>query len=171
MAEKITQVQVGKNRIGLRGLEAVFLALRGRQWTSPEEAQEELMSRVAAENYLPPGSRAAYKKALWREFRRFRGEAVEEEAPGALEVTVLGLGCAACQGFYQMVVDTLAAMGLEAGLNYVTDPAILKDYGVRPLPALLVNGRVAAAGRVPSPAEIKDILAAARQGGVGSEKA
>jgi len=164
MTEKITQVQVGKNRIGLRGLEEIFQALRGRRWDSPEEAQEELLSQVAARNYIPAGSRAAYKKALWREFRRFRGEAVEPEAPAGLEITLLGLGCAACQGFYQMVVDTLAAKGLEAGVNYVTHPAILQDYGVRPLPALLINGRVVAAGRVPAPVELEKILAEACRG-------
>jgi len=164
MAEKITQVQVGKNRTGLRGLEEVFQALRGRHWDSPEQAQEELLSQVATRNYISAASRADYKKALWREFRRFRGEAVEPEAPGGLEITLLGPGCAACQGFFQMVVDTLAAKGLEAGIEYITDLATLQDYGVRPLPALLINGRVVVAGRVPAPVELEKILAEACRG-------
>jgi hypothetical protein len=164
MAEKITQVQVGKNRTGLLGLEEVFQALRGRHWDSPEQAQEELLSQVATRNYISADSRADYKKALWREFRRFRGEAVEPEVPGGLEITLLGLGCAACQGFFQMVVDTLAAKGLEAGIEYITDLATLQDYGVRPFPALLINGRVVVAGRVPTPVELEKILAEACRG-------
>ena len=164
-AEKIVQVQVGKSRIGLRGLKEVFQAVGRERWASPEQAQEELLNRVASQNYIPAASREAYRQALWREFRRFRGEAVEEEAAAGLEVTVLGLGCAACQNFYRMVLDTLANLGLKAGVNYVTDPALLQSFGVRPLPALLINGRVAVAGRVPAPAELTSILAAARPGG------
>ena len=160
--EKIVQVQVGKSRIGLRGLEEAFRAVAEGRWHSPEEAQEELLSRVAAQNYIPGASREAYRQALWREFRRFRGETVAEEAPAGLEITLLGLGCAACQNFYRLVVDTLAHLGLEAGVDYVTDPARLQELGIRPLPALLLNGRVAVAGRVPTPAELKTILAEAR---------
>ena len=163
-AEKIIQVHIGKSRIGLRGLEEVFQAVGQQRWGSPEQAQDELVNRVAAQNYIPPASREAYRQALWREFRRFRGEAVADEAAAGLEVTLLGLGCAACQNFYQMVVDTLATLGLEAGVNYVTDPALLQEYGGRPLPALLINGRVAVAGRVPALTELKSLLAAACPG-------
>jgi predicted DsbA family dithiol-disulfide isomerase len=63
-----------------------------------------------------------------------------------------------------MVVDTLAAKGLEAGIEYITDLATLQDYGVRPLPALLINGRVVVAGRVPAPVELEKILAEACRG-------
>jgi len=160
--EKIVQVQVGKNRIGLRGLEEAFRVVAEGRWDSPEEAQEELLQRVAARNYLPPASREAYRQALWREFRRFQGETVAPEAPDGLEVTVLGLGCAACQNFYRMVVDTLAHLGIEAGVDHVTDPTRLQELGIRPLPALLLNGRVAVAGRVPTSAELRAILAEAR---------
>jgi len=164
MAEKIIQVQVGKTRVGLRGLEEAFRQIQEGRWDSPEQAREELLSRVAARNYIPAGSREDYARALWREYRRFQGERLTPEAPAGLEITLLGLGCAACQGFYQMLMDTVANLGLEAGVQYFTDPGLLEDYGVRPLPALLINGRVALAGRVPAPAELQAILTAARPG-------
>jgi predicted DsbA family dithiol-disulfide isomerase len=63
-----------------------------------------------------------------------------------------------------MVVDTLAAKGLEAGIEYITDLATLQDYGIRTLPALLINGRVVVAGRVPAPVELEKILAEACRG-------
>ena len=89
---------------------------------------------------------------------------MEALASRGLEATVLGLGCAACQHFHRLVVDTRADLGLEAGVDYVTDPSRLQDLGSKPLPALLINGKVALADRVPAPGELEAILAAAPPG-------
>ncbi len=158
MTEKITQVRIGAKLIGLRGLEEVFGAVRSGPWGSPQQAQEEILRRVAAQNYVPPGSREEYRRALWREFRRLQGEEVEAEAPAGLEIKVLGLGCSGCRHFYQQVMEILAARGLAAELQYITDPALLQGYGIRTFPALIINGRVVVAGKVPPAAELEKIL-------------
>ena len=168
MTDKITQIRVGQKMIGLTGLEEIFQALKDSPG-SPEDLQEELLRRVAAKNYLPAARRGDYRSALWREFRRFRGEAVDADAPVGLEIKLLGLGCFGCQQFYQRVVNILADRRIQAGLDYITDPALLKDYDLRTFPALLINGRVAVAGRIPDPGELESILVeAARQGGEGT---
>ena len=132
MADDLIQVRIGKNLIGLRGLPGDFPGeVASRSWKSPEDAQEELL-RPGGRGYLiPVGSRDDYRRALWREFRRFRGEAAEVEAAAGLEIKVLGLGCSGCQHVYQQVVDILAARAIEADLQYITAPALLKDYEVR----------------------------------------
>jgi hypothetical protein len=160
MTDKITQVRIGKNLIGIGGLEEIFQGVAARVWISPEAAQKELLRQVAARNYVPREAREAYRRALWREYRRFRGEAVEPDAPAGLEIKVLGLGCAGCHQFYQRLVNFLATRGLEAELQYVTDPAQLQEYGIRAFPALLVNGRTVLAGRIPPPAELERLLEA-----------
>ena len=164
MTDKITQMRVGQKMIGLTGLEEIFQALKDSPGF-PEDLQEELLRRVAAKNYLPAALRGDYRSALWREFRRFRGEAVDADAPVGLEIKLLGLGCFGCQQFYQRVVNILADRRIQAGLDYITDPALLKDYDLRTFPALLINGRVAVAGRIPDLGELERILVeAARQG-------
>jgi hypothetical protein len=160
MADDIIQVRIGKSLIGLRGLPEIFRELSSRSFKSPEAAQEELLRQVAAENYIPSGSREDYRRALWREFRRFQGEPPEAEAPGGLELKVLGLGCSGCRHFYQQVMDILAAHAIEADLQYITAPALLQDYGVRAFPALVINGRVVLAGQIPPPAQLTKILLA-----------
>ena len=82
MADDITQVRIGKNLIGLRGLPEIFEEMASRSWESPEAAQAELLRRAAGANYIPSGSREDYRRALWQESRRFRGEAEEAEANG-----------------------------------------------------------------------------------------
>jgi hypothetical protein len=160
MADDITQVRIGKNLVGLRGLPEIFQELSSRSWGPPEAAQEELLRRVAGANYIPPGSRDDYRRALWRELCRFRGEVAEAEAPAGLEIKVLGLGCSGCQRFYQQVMDILAIHALEADLQYITAPALLKDYNVRSFPALIINGVLVLAGQTPPPAQIEKLVLA-----------
>jgi hypothetical protein len=160
MADDLTFVRIGKNLIGLRGLTEIFQALASRSWESPRAAQEELLRRAAGVNYMPSGSRDDYGRALWREFRRFKGEAAEAETAAGLEIKILGLGCSGCQQFYQRVVDILAARTIIADLQYITAPALLKDYDVRAFPALIINGRLVLAGQSPAPAQLEKILLA-----------
>ena len=86
-----------------------------------------------------------------------------------LEIKVLGLGCSGCRQFYQQIVDILAAHAVEADLQYITAPALLKDCEVRSFPALVINGRLVLAGQIPAPAQLEKILLAflARGGTIG----
>jgi hypothetical protein len=158
MADDITFVRIGKNLIGLRGLKEIFEELASRSWESPAAAQEELLRRAAGANYMPPGSRDDYGRALWREFLRFKGEATEAEGVPGLEIKVLGLGCSGCQQFYQQVVNILAARPIVADLQYITAPVLLKDYNVQSFPALMINGRLVLAGQRPAMAHLEKIL-------------
>jgi hypothetical protein len=160
MAEDLTFVRIGKNLIGLSGLTEIFPELASRAFASPAAAQEELLRRAAGANYIPPDSRADYGQALWREFRRFKGEVAESEAAAGLEIKVLGLGCSGCQQFYQHVLDILAARAIIADLQYITAPELLKDYEVRSFPALIINGRLVLAGQSPAPAQLEKIILA-----------
>jgi hypothetical protein len=160
MADNLIFVRIGQNLIGLSGLTEIFQELASQVFESPEAAQEELLRRAAGANYIPSGSRDDYGQALWREFRRFLGEASEAEAAAGLEIKVLGLGCSGCQQFYQQVVDILAARAIIADLQYITAPVLLKDYNVRSYPALIINGRLVLAGQRPAMAQLEKILLA-----------
>ena len=160
MSDDFTFVRIGKNLVGLNGLKEIFEDLAPRSWESPAAAQEELLRRAAGANYIPPGSRDDYGRALWQEFRRFKGEATETEGAPGLEIKVLGAGCSGCQQFYQQVVDILAAHAITADLQYLTVPPLQNDYGVRSFPALMINGRLVMAGQRPAPAQLEKILLA-----------
>ncbi len=75
-----------------------------------------------------------------------------------LEVTILGSGCYSCNKLEQDVMAVLSETGIQAGLNHISDPNLIAQYGILPTPALIINGKVKSSGRVPSKPMIKKWL-------------
>lgn len=72
---------------------------------------------------------------------------------------ILGTGCPKCQ----KLADTAKAAANDLGVAYelekVTELSRIMQYGVMLTPALVVDGEVKVAGRVPDIEEIKKMLA------------
>jgi small redox-active disulfide protein 2 len=162
MAEKeVTQVSVGGHRVGIIGLkptlEAVARELAGR---SDEEIKAELMARLSKSNYIADKAKPAYEAAFFREYKKSIGEAISEDPGGSLQIKVLGQGCPSCDKLEQDLMAVMAELGLSADLEHVRDIKEIACYGVMGNPALVINGKVVAAGRVPSRSQLKDWLKA-----------
>lgn len=75
------------------------------------------------------------------------------------KIQVLGTGCRKC-GLLAETADSAArALGLEYTLEKVTDLNEIASFGVMFTPALVVDGVVKVAGKVPSLDDIKKLLA------------
>ncbi len=72
-----------------------------------------------------------------------------------MEIKVLGPGCAKCQQAEKLVKETVAEMGADANVEKVTDMMQIAGYGVFSTPAVVVDGVVKCAGKVPKKEEIK----------------
>lgn len=75
-----------------------------------------------------------------------------------MEVKVLGPGCSNCRKLYEVVEKALRQSGLAANLTKVEDYQEIMRYGVLSTPALVVNGDVVSAGRVPDLAQVSSWL-------------
>lgn len=75
------------------------------------------------------------------------------------KIHILGTGCAKCNALTEAVKQAVAAAGIPAEIEKVTDILRFADFGVMMTPALVVDGVVKATGKVPSPAELKKLLA------------
>ena len=82
-----------------------------------------------------------------------------------MEIKILGSGCAKCNELERATRDVVADLGLDAEITHVTDFAEIVGYGVMTTPALVVDGQVKIAGRVPKPADLARLLQSA--GGAG----
>lgn len=159
MTEAVMQIRVNGRPVGLVGLaEAIEDIARKRTDETDEALQEALIDRLSADNYIPRSARAAYGQALLREFRKFLGEAVEDEPASGLSVLILGAGCARCDLLERSVLDTLSEMNLPAAVDHVTAPLEIAKYGVMGTPALVIGGKVVWIGSVPPKPRIKQWL-------------
>lgn len=73
-------------------------------------------------------------------------------------IEVLGPGCQKCNVLYAHAEQAAKELGLEFEIRKVTDIGAIMGYGIMTTPALVVNGEVRLAGRVPSTAQLKEVL-------------
>jgi small redox-active disulfide protein 2 len=76
-------------------------------------------------------------------------------------IKILGPGCANCHTLEARTREALSELGLTAELSTVTDYPSILGYGVMNTPALVVDEQVVLSGRVPSTAQITQLLSAA----------
>lgn len=158
------RIRVGDHEIGLIGLRQAIDEIAASHGTKPdEEVKEALLERLSARNYIPQSARQEYGGAFVREFRKFLGQPYEEPGEGPLNIIVLGPGCSQCDRLEQAVMQVLAEMELAAALEHVSDINEIATYGPMRMPALIVNGKVVAAGLIPSTKRIKEWLVEAVQ--------
>ena len=75
-------------------------------------------------------------------------------------IQVLGTGCPKCEKLADAARQAADALGLDYDLEKVTDIGRIAALGVMMTPALVVDGEVKAAGKVPDDDEIKAMLQA-----------
>lgn len=73
-------------------------------------------------------------------------------------IKILGSGCANCQKLEAIAQQAVDRLGIDAEVVHVTDFAEIMGYGVMSTPALVVDGELKLAGRVPSLDEVVRVL-------------
>ena len=74
-------------------------------------------------------------------------------------IQVLGTGCAKCAKLAEQAEAVARELGLDYELEKVTDLNKIMECGVMLTPALVVDGQVKVAGKVPSIDDLKKLLA------------
>ncbi len=75
-------------------------------------------------------------------------------------VKILGSGCVNCRTLEENTRTALADLGMSADVEHVTDVGQIAGYGVTRTPGLVVDEEVVLSGRVPTAAQLRDLLAA-----------
>lgn len=76
-------------------------------------------------------------------------------------IKILGPGCTNCVTLERVTREAVDALGLEATIEKVTDYPTILGYGIMSTPGLVVDEKVLVAGRVPAPAEVRELLTTA----------
>jgi small redox-active disulfide protein 2 len=71
-----------------------------------------------------------------------------------MKVEILSVGCAKCNKFFDAVNDLVQTRGIDAEIVKVEDMTTFCKYGVFMLPALVIDGEVKIAGKLPKESEL-----------------
>lgn len=75
-----------------------------------------------------------------------------------LKIKILGSGCANCKKLEAVARDAATNAGLQADFEKITDMNAIMAYDILSTPALVINDKVVASGRIPTKAEIQQWL-------------
>ena len=75
------------------------------------------------------------------------------------KLQILGVGCPRCRKLTEAAEQAAKDLGLDYTLEKVTDITAIVSFGVMMTPALAVDGEVRVSGKIPSPDELRKILA------------
>lgn len=74
-------------------------------------------------------------------------------------IKILGSGCANCANLEKAAREAATGLGIDATFEKVTDYGAIAGYGVMRTPALVVDETLVLSGRVPTAAQVREILA------------
>lgn len=75
-----------------------------------------------------------------------------------MKIQIAGTGCAKCKAAENNVRNACAELNLAADISHVYDARETARLGVMLTPAVLVDGKIVIAGRVPTVDELKRLL-------------
>ena len=76
----------------------------------------------------------------------------------AMKIEILGPGCPKCKKVAELAERAVKESGVEAEILKVADIKEIVNRGVMLTPALVIDGEVKSAGKMPTMKEIKDWL-------------
>ena len=71
-----------------------------------------------------------------------------------MKIEILGTGCPKCKKLNELVEEAINELVMSAEIIKVTDINKIIDYGVMVTPALVIDGNVKVAGKIPNKEEI-----------------
>ncbi len=74
------------------------------------------------------------------------------------KIEILGMGWTKCNQLAERAKDAVKELGIEAEVIKLQDIKTITNYGVLMTPALVVDGAVKVAGKLPKIEEIKDLV-------------
>ncbi len=75
-----------------------------------------------------------------------------------MKIKILGTGCAKCNQVEQTAREVVKELGIDATIEEVKDIKKIMEYNVLITPGLVVNEEVVSSGRIPSKAEMTQLI-------------
>lgn len=85
-------------------------------------------------------------------------ETAEKSKRNGAQVKILGTGCTKCNQLEANTQEALKQLGMNTDIDHITDFVQISAYGVMTTPALVIDGKVVAFGKVLTTDEVIELL-------------
>ena len=75
-----------------------------------------------------------------------------------MEIKILGTGCSKCKTLEKATREAVKELGVDANIEKEEDIMKIMEFGVMNTPALVIDGKVVASGRLPNEKDLKSLL-------------
>jgi small redox-active disulfide protein 2 len=76
----------------------------------------------------------------------------------AMNIKILGTGCARCHQLGKTTREVVKELGIDATVEEVKDMRQIMAYNILTTPGLVINEQVISSGKVPSKAEVTQLI-------------
>lgn len=76
-----------------------------------------------------------------------------------MNIKILGVGCARCHQLEKTAREVVKELGIDASIEEVKDMMKIVQYPILTAPGLVINEELVCAGRVPTKAELTQLIA------------
>ena len=75
-----------------------------------------------------------------------------------MNIKVLGPGCARCHQLEKTAIEVVKELGIDAKVEEIKDMSKIIAYNVLMTPGLVINEQVVSSGKVPTKAEVTQMI-------------
>jgi len=75
-----------------------------------------------------------------------------------MNIKILGTGCARCHQLEKTTREVVKELGIDATVEEVNDMRKIMTYNILTTPGLVIDERVVSSGKVPSKAEVNQLI-------------
>jgi small redox-active disulfide protein 2 len=76
----------------------------------------------------------------------------------AMNIKILGTGCARCRQLEKTTREVVKELGIDAAVEEIKDMRQIMAYNILATPGLVINEQVISSGKVPSKAEVTQLI-------------
>ncbi|MBN2099009.1 MAG: TM0996/MTH895 family glutaredoxin-like protein [Dehalococcoidia bacterium] len=87
-----------------------------------------------------------------------------------MKIKVLGPGCSKCHQLEQVVREVVKELAVDASVEEVKDMKKIMTYPILMTPGLVINEELVCSGKVPSKAEVTQMIIDGLEKGEGNRK-
>jgi small redox-active disulfide protein 2 len=83
---------------------------------------------------------------------------ISKKEAKTMNIKILGTGCARCHQLEKTTREVVKELGIDATVEEVNDMKQIMTYNILTTPGLVINEKVVSSGKVPSKAEVNQLI-------------